>query len=991
MPAWLKPDVSRKSGSVIVTRSMRENARRNCERYPWAKALRDRLARRVKRYVEMSDEELWWLPPAQEMPRSSATDNPRGSGCPKCGKEHFNAPYNPSRWHWDFVDHPWQMQCRNCGEWFPKNDFAAYYRTALDEHGKFRLGKGDPRFLKPKEPGANPQWVDDGTGIKVGGKKFFIAAFYAFQLWTELLDVTEDLATLYTLTGDRLYAHKAAVLLDRMADLYPEMDYTPHYRLGMEASTGGSGKGRIQGCIWETWTAQKLSLAYDYVYDALMEDEELVRFSSEMSRRYGTGDKSSPRAIATHIENHLIREFIVGVLDGRIRGNVGMHQYSMTAAAVALDHPRTTPRCLDWLFEPDGGAIPTILVEVISREGFSHESGLGYASIPGKSFAKVAELIRHYKAYTKHDLYRDYPKFRNCFTMCAKVRACDRFFPNWGDSNKCMNIGTTGLTIPVEMALAGYRVYGGREIAREVWFANGKKLEGLKLNVYDAEPEAILERLRKDLAPELSGKLPPLRSYNTSGYGCAFLQAPSREHGRCIMLYYGRMIAHGHEDRLAIQMVSNDVVSIPDLGYPLYTGSWPKRVGWTSHVISHNTVMVNDKGPRRAGSYSGRTRLFGDVGFLRVADVDGEGQKIYDGVRTYRRCLVMVDVDDAHSYVLDIFWVRGGKNHRLIQNGGGPEITQSGLKLVEQPRGTYAGEDVEYGEFYDGPANWDYDGSGFMYLKRVSRARPEGDFWVDWKIVEPRRTMPPDWEAHVRVHNLTQVDEVAVCDGIPPEYKGNPPVLRYVLRTRFGEDLNTQFVSVIEPYGKTPLIRNVRALENSISSRNAVAAVEVSLADGRRDILIVTENGGRVDAGGVHLNGRVGFVRYRADRPVLAALIDGTSLSGRDVRLRLPAAAATGRLAGWDDSDPADVRLRFALPVRREGIEGKYIIFQNRERSDACYRIERVIDARTVSIGANSLVERFKDPRDYSKGVVTTIAPRDPFRVPLAAVWRPTQ
>ena len=35
-------------------------------------------------------------------------------------------------------------------------------------------------------------------------------------------DVTEDLATLYTLTNDPAYAHKAGVLLDRIGDLYPE-------------------------------------------------------------------------------------------------------------------------------------------------------------------------------------------------------------------------------------------------------------------------------------------------------------------------------------------------------------------------------------------------------------------------------------------------------------------------------------------------------------------------------------------------------------------------------------------------------------------------------------------------------------------------------------------------------------------------------------------------------------------------------------------------
>ena len=251
------------------------------------------------------------------------------------------------------------------------------------------------------------------------------------------------------------------------------MDFYPHYRQGAECSTGGSGRGRVQGCIWETWTAQKLSYAYDYVYDALVKDAQLVAFSKAMSKRHDLASKSTAKKIAEHIENNLIKEFIIGILDGRIAGNAGMHQHSMAAAAIALDHPKVTTRHLDWLFRPSGGGVPTILVERLCREGFSDESALGYARIPGQSFGTVAELIRNYPKYTKNDLYRDFPKFRNCFTMCAKVRAGDTYTPNWGDSNKCMNFSTTGLTIPVDMALAGYRVYGGYDIAREVW--NGQR------------------------------------------------------------------------------------------------------------------------------------------------------------------------------------------------------------------------------------------------------------------------------------------------------------------------------------------------------------------------------------------------------------------------------------------------------------------------------------------------------------------------------------
>ena len=823
--------------------------------------------------------------------------------------------------------------------------------------------------------------MDDGTGVKIGKDKWFFAAYYAFRLWTKLIDVAEDLATLYTLTGDPAYAHKAGVLLDRMADLYPEMNYRPHYRLGMEASTGGSGKGRVQGCIWETWTAQKLSLAYDAIYDALLKDEGLVAFSKRMSDRFSTGDKSSPQTIALHIEDHLIREFIKGVRDGRIRGNEGMQQYSMAAAAIALDRTGETDEALDWLFEPNGGRIPYVLVELLSREGLSHESGLGYASIPARSFQDVAELLRGYERYRRHDLYVDYPKFRNCFTMCSKVRVLDRYSPNPGDSGKCMNMSTTGLTIPVGMALRGYQVYGGHDIAREAWFANGKKLKGIRGEIYDADPEAVLTRLKEDL----SRATPPLRSYVSGGYGLAAIQAPWRSKGRAALLYFGRMAGHGHEDRLAIGLVAKDVVMAPDLGYPLYTGHWPKRVGWTSHIVSHNTCMVNDRGPDRS-SYSGKTRLFAERDSVRVVDVDGG--RVYGNVRTYRRCLVMVDVDREDSYVLDLFWVRGGRNHRLIQNGGGPSVTHQGLDLKKQARGTYAGEDIPYGSFYDGPSNWDYDGSGFMYLSHVEKSKAARDFWVDWKIVEPRRRMPEGWDAHLRVHNLSAVDEAALCDGIPPEYKGNPTKLRYLLRTRYGEDRETQFISVLEPYGGTPFIKSARALREHAGADGFAAAVEVVLANGFRDVILVTENGGRIEAAGVSLEGRVGLARFRDDEPILLTLVAGTQLRAASTEISLPCAAYTGRLASSDESDPSRTLLKLDTALPDGPLVGEYLLFENTERTDASFRIEERVDAHTLSIGCNSLVERFVDAGDYGRGVVRIIAPGDRYAIATSASWQ---
>jgi hypothetical protein len=982
---------SQKTSSRLVTRAQRRQAVANCQRYPWAAQMRDQATAEARPWLEMSDERLWKLLTSQGMPRDTLV-NFHGQGCPRCGPEQRHAA-RPV-WRVQVLERPWQVQCGHCQQWFPSNDFAAYYASALDDAHRFQLGRGDRRFLQPRPEGGNPLWIDDGLGVRVGDQQWFFAAFYAAQIWLAASQAVENLAVAYTLTDDPAYAHKAGVLLDRMADLYPDMDYAPWHALGMEASTGGSGKGRVAGRIAECYLAHRVSRAYDLAFDALREDAELAAFSARMAVENGAGGKGSVREIVDHIENNLIKQFIRGVLEEKIAGNEGMTQHAMAAAAVALDHAEITPRHLDWLFAEDGGRIPFLLIDFICREGLSAEAGLEYAAIPGESLYVVADLLRQYGKYAGPDIYGDFPKFRNCFTMFSKVRAADAFSPlwgdTWGDGGKCLALHALVPSTP--MALAGYRAYGGRELAREAWLANGRTFDGLRLDPYEPDPEAILSRLKSDLPEPASVSL---ESFNSGGYGSAFLQAPSQKHPRCLAMYYGRMIFHGHEDRLAIQVAAHGAAGVVDLGYPRYTGQYPERIGWTSHVASHNTCMVDDRGPKREASYSGKTQLFAETDGLRAVDVDGDGPRIYDGVRTYRRCLVMADVDEANSYAVDLFWVRGGDAHRLIQNGGGPEATYQGVTLEPQAQGTFAGKDVEFGSFYDGPRTNRYDGSGFMFLRRVERGRPRGDFWIDWRIADPADGRDGDGRPHVRLHSLTPVDEVALCDGPTPARSGNPPFLRYSIRSRFGDDLTSQFVSVIEPYAAQPFIRAVAALENSAGEDNCLAALQIDLSDGRRDIVLAAEQEAAFAAGGVALQGRVGFVRFGPEdaagnrAPLAARLIEGTSLRARGVELSLPASAFVGTLVASDESDPAHTRLTLA-PALGDGageVVGKYLIFRNQERSDASYRIEALVAPDTVSIGANSLAERLVGGADRPPRVVNNIVPGDAFRIARQAAW----
>ena len=979
-----------KTRSILIDSDMRENAKRNVEQYEWARDRRDNLLRAVKPYVEMPAEELWALLPSQEMPRARrpysphSQTSPHSMGCPQCYLDHGGERDLIWNGRIDLLGRPWQVQCGHCNTWFPKNDFERYYKSALDETGRFRLGGGEPQFLEPREgvEGEARQWIDDGAGFEYDGYKWFFAAVYADALWRELAQVCNRLATLYTLTEEPEYARRAAIILDRMADLYPEMDERVGRALGTFTSYG---PGRIMGRGWEYGAIRRpVAKAYDYVYDAIRNDEELVEFLARMSEAHEGPDKRSFDAIDRHLRENLLIDFVEDIIEHREDLDRGRAHTPLAVAAAALDDPVRTPRYLDWLFKEDGGRVPYTLGEHLQRDGFNVNSGLGYMSTTGRVMYGVAELLDRLDA-ADVDLYADFPMLMNSFTMLSRVRVLDKVHPAVGDGGSSMSVGMT--RYPMDMLLAGYRRFESRAIAREIMHNNpsGWEEEILQESIYSEDPETLVQSIKAHLPEQPE----PHESYNSGGTGLAVLQAPWRENERAAAIWYSRTLwtSHAHADRLTLHLWAFDEVLMPDMGYPEHTGGWPKRHGFTRHTISHNTLMINDT--RQNRGYAGKTRLFADAGPFRVADIDGLGPAsvLYEDARTYRRAAVMVDVDDTNSYVLDLFWARGGHSHRLIQNGGGPEATHHGLELIEQEGGTYAGEDVAFGAEYDGELRAGYSGTGFQFLKNVARdVEPPESFWLDWEIDNSRHADEPDWRAHMRVHNLTQVDEVALAHGEPP--RGRPDRVRYSLRSRLGEDLSTQFITIIEPYMHEPFIERVEVLKRiEREDEPFAAAVEVTLVDGRRDVILSRKEPGILDVDGVRLEGRFGLVRFDANGDVeMMAAIAADEIRAGDLSLTSEPGVYSGALAEFDDSDPHNVLLELTAAIG-EDAAGQYIIIDNKEIADGSYRIESVEDEYTVNIGMSPLYERLVDVNDFAAGAVGNIEAGELYIIPRTAVW----
>ncbi|MFH1264158.1 MAG: hypothetical protein ABIK89_00415, partial [Planctomycetota bacterium] len=468
------PRTNAKEYSRFVTAQMRANALVNAEKHPWVGQRQQQAVAAAARWMDRTDDELWAMVPAQELPRTVYTNKGviyegQAPYCPGCGEA---APAKYGRTWWKFDEsRPWKVQCRNCDEIYPKNDFEAFYNSALDERGMFRRKLGDRSLLvnaehpEPDDP-LHKLYVDDGYGMfDEKGKRHDVVAYYCWAgVWRPIKSGVGALAEAYALTGDRRYAHKAAVLLYRIADVYPEMDYRPLHEMGFQHGQGGTGQGRIEGCIWECVVARDLARSYDVIFDGIQDDEPLVTFCSNRAKRHKLDGKDSIQAICRHIEDDLLLEALNSCKDGRISGNTGYTHMCLAVSAIALDRPGATEEWLDWLFHPDfpghknwtKDPVPWVLTEGLDRDGMGGECG-GYGLIWPRSMHELVETLAAYPEYTKHNLVAEYPKLKQSFFVESRLNVLDAMMPNTGDSGAVAVWGRQGNAAAYMRAYVLYR------------------------------------------------------------------------------------------------------------------------------------------------------------------------------------------------------------------------------------------------------------------------------------------------------------------------------------------------------------------------------------------------------------------------------------------------------------------------------------------------------------------------------------------------------
>jgi len=786
-------------------------------------------------------------------------------------------------------------------------------RVDLSIPGKVRCPVGGEVYPNAEFPDSGDGWLDTRSGSPTYGERFYFRGWFQQWFLNSIGWRLKGLAQLWFITGEDKYLHTAEVLLERFAEVYPDLD--PN-----DLTYSGSDWGvyiKMTGSFWEGSVLLDIARSVEILHTALP-NNLLTMIHERVYRSAYDAYRSRPAAANWGNNwNPPLAKF------GAVLRDAEMFGFMMN------DHPAAEAPVLDNQF---------------FRDGFPYEASLSYASTYLNVASGVADALGENGRWIWN-----HPHMRETFGSFADLVCLDRFTHFAADMGGLVN---NGWTLPVTTVEEAYRAYKTPEIARYLLQAYDVKGIGgpTTLDELFREPidRAELETLA-EAAPKQTSTVAPVR-------GIAILRAGEGDKRTALLMDYGYAHqAHHHADRLNINMFARGREWIPEMGYPEYMdGSAPATGGWTTNTICHATVQVNNK--RQNPGVFGDLNAFVSLPGASYVDASCEDAYASEGISRYRRSLFLIPVPDG-AYAVDVFRVAGGNRHDYLFHGPPVDAVFEDVSLPEPRGGTLAGNNVAFGAKSTDMRPYDLANSGQQYLFDIRETGISDTVTARWRT---------DADSRFTAVFVPHGEETFIAaKGYPrPSSKSLPP-MPFLVRRRDGNGLESCFTTVFAAESTAaPLIVKVESLDPAPGSDPGAVAVRITHRYGQDIVLSTPSAEGRValSDGSVRLTGLAGVVAYRPGRPPHLTLIGGTELACPETSLTLSAPTSSAKIA-----QVADNRIVFDRPL---DVAAGDILLVDRGPVRSVYKVERT-EGATVHIATSPWIGRGRaDTIDSSIGTI---------------------
>lgn len=858
-------------------------ARENLKRYAWSKDIVEGWKQRVERALR-EDREFFedMISPLTPWPLY-------GQNCPACvGKQSTMGESGLYEWS---VAEPDKLRCKYCGTVYPNSKYPETGSITCPEMGQTFT------FYLTEEERAHPEDTS-------GKYAFRWANWPVHTSWSGILRYNRAnwcisriliLAKLYAITGDVRYAERAALIMDIVAQRYPNWLYHSYNGTyadcppGEAAASMGKYPSAGKFPVKTIFTAFKglhtkgdyavlnngfwgagrfgcsgsdgrlildMTVAYDLIHEAERPDGRPV-LSPEMSEQIvndlilaGCEDTENWNAINNKCGPGRAMSGAVGILFNRpqsvrraLEGFEALMDHSFHFDGFCKETPSYSGMHLNLMRN-----IPEILSGYSDPEDF----------IPGDG-----RILKNFNPFLETDRYR--------LALASMVRMLDfnNCYPVIGDTHFDSGISP----IYAEVLTAHY----DKEYAYLLEDAQGAPLA-------EKGGEYALWHRPQDITIGPASRFYPSEWF--PGWHVGVLRG-GRAGSHTAFYFNGN--AHGihrHYDTLGIIYSAHGQELASDRGY-----IWDDpRNAWTKSTLSHNIVTV-DGANQNVENCRSTLELFGVSPFVEVTQASANAYRQCD---LYQRTCALVKLTEDRTYAVDFFRISGGKLHRYGFNCNGRLVNIKGAN----PK----------------PADME-----IKWLSNLRADTPSTPFSATWDYNGVKMDMLM----------LNDVDRLIVADA--PGWRNNrgeslnaPPIQQILAEQTDETSAHSHFTVVMAPYkGASSPVKSARVILNDLKS-GAIAA-EVELAD-RTDYIISAADDKTRTYGPITMSGRFGFASVDAEGNLIRAyLLNGTKLlcgdrgiSLAEARFPLKVTSVEGRIFRLAESIPSNLKLRGAYLLAGE-------------------------------------------------------------------------
>jgi hypothetical protein len=721
-------------------------------------------------------------------------------------------------------------------------------------------------------------------------------------------------------SGNPDVGRDAAIGLIRFAYQYPSIEASNFLSILPYVPTQGRDlrfRHREQYAYWMSGYPNYTNLiqAYDRIFPYIQGNEELA----QSVHRFIPAVKTSKDVI------ELLDTYLVQTVAKRIlRYHYVTIPTEIAHTSTVLADPSVTDPWMDWLFTRMfqyplrlAGAQDIAIVSN-DREG-PQLIGSSFYSVGESAAAFAAGLTPYVRATgsTKFDLSDPvlYPKtLAHCYwQLNTTIGGMD--FARIGD-----------VTGPEKAP--GFLLKDGENFRLGWQWSKDPQFAWMLKNIYGRRSETDAEWAKILTAAATVKRAPYLdlhsrQIYNWFGALETGLQHDDYRFRRAVYVRTGTGYGHDHADSLDLQFVAHGVPMTIDAG---------QRSGYTKpndkFTRLHNTVEV-EGGNNEEYGYNGQSWIssLSDAAGARYMQATAMPPA---NTKLFRRQVALIDVDEgqgsqpvpmelqkpgsklppvaktSNSYIFDVFRVSGGKVHNYCFHGPVEDefsINSQNVKPVENVGPTAKPQtEADYLSIFELAPEKKMGGDAPETLEATWRYSRNGGMGSEQQMLGQSYNEAAG-RKYTRLHllgagGMRALTASAVSTHFTPGYN-----FTCLLAQKRGENLESAFPAIIEPYEGEPFITSQKLLpvQNNDADASRAVAVAVETKNGHHDVCLADGQPDKMRTiDSMRFSGEFGYYSTDANGLRQATLTGGTLLSGPEVRLASAQRERTGKVTSVD-------------------------------------------------------------------------------------------